>query len=113
MLDPDGYPSSQDLQKIATWPLPVNLDWTLLMEFIRGLWRYPEYFYVLNNDPQLKHETWNEPPYYVLGTGGWSGHEEIIDALQQNSLFWGMCWWSSNAGGKHIFIRISREIKIT
>lgn len=39
----------------------------------------------------------------VFITGGWSGNEDIINALGKNFMFWSSCWCASYAGGKHIF----------
>lgn len=38
-----------------------------------------------------------------LATGGWSGNESIIGALQKNWLWWAMCWQSSHHGGLYFF----------
>lgn len=39
----------------------------------------------------------------VLITGGWSGNEDVIHALQQNFVWWILTWRSSERGGKHVF----------
>jgi hypothetical protein len=44
----------------------------------------------------------------ILCTGGWSGNEEIISALSQNSEFWMQYWSSSERGGKHTFSKESQ-----
>jgi len=38
-----------------------------------------------------------------LATGGWSGNESIIAALQENLMFWGMYWMESKRGGYYRF----------
>jgi hypothetical protein len=38
-----------------------------------------------------------------LCTHGWSGCEEMIDALQENMLFWTMYWYSTTRGGLYEF----------
>lgn len=38
-----------------------------------------------------------------ISTGGWSGHEDIISALQENSLFFAMYWWATLRGGHYTF----------
>jgi hypothetical protein len=38
-----------------------------------------------------------------LVTGGWSGNECIIRALQLNPLFWGKYWMMSKRGGYYRF----------
>lgn len=39
----------------------------------------------------------------ILATGGWSGCEDVISALQDNIVFWGACWKQSNRGGLYKF----------
>lgn len=43
------------------------------------------------------------PDYYRFATGGWSGNESIINALDGNFLVVGMCWLLSARGGLHIY----------
>jgi hypothetical protein len=38
-----------------------------------------------------------------LKTGGWSGNEDIINALQQNVVFWTKYWRTSKRGGFYAF----------
>lgn len=93
--DGDGYPTEETLEKIRTWPE----DWNALLEFVRGAWMY--------NDRILRsncEEEYHPGDLWCLSTGGWSGNESIIEALQGNAIFWLMCWWSSRRGGHFQFI---------
>ena len=85
------YPDERDLQRIARWN-SVH-DMRGLLTFVRRLWTYPDYF---EGDPDTGY-------HFDLATGGWSGNEEIIGALQENLTFWGIAWVSSNRGGRHVF----------
>ncbi len=38
-----------------------------------------------------------------MATGGWSGNEDIIDALHRNVAFWGLSWQKSERGGAYWF----------
>lgn len=104
-MDPDGYPDEAELERIANWP---ESDLQDLFEFIRARWKYAE------------SEYWNEYEVgagpaktrvrcYKLSTGGWSGNESLIDALQQNEMAWLVTWWSSRRGGHYEF-RIPRSL---
>ena len=86
-MDSNGYPDEAELKQIREWPWQ---DFDGLMEFVKDLWRYPERFKRTGND-------------YYLSTGGWSGNESLIEALQLNLMFWGCCWEKSERGGHFYF----------
>ena len=82
------YPTEDELQKIRDWPVGDNLG---LLEFVRSIWWLPEW-------------GWDSADgKYNISTGGWSGNEEIIGAMQANYIFWGTCWRVSRAGGHFEF----------
>jgi len=96
-LNSDGYPTLAALAAIRTFgaqdaELP---NWTALLTFCQRIWRYPDY---------VKVDEGGERPRWTFATGGWSGNEDIIEALQANGLFWILCWVSSERGGRHIFV---------
>ena len=41
--------------------------------------------------------------YWRFATGGWSGNEDIIDAMIENSLAWVVTWHKSERGGLYVF----------
>lgn len=41
--------------------------------------------------------------HFELHTGGWSGNESIIGALEKNTQFWIFCWVMSKRGGHYWF----------
>lgn len=89
-LDYDGYPSEAALEKIAAWPAR---DFNGLLEYVASLWAYPDY---VTRAPEAR--------TYTFATGGWSGNESLVSALQQNLIFWGTCWMSSRRGGRYEFV---------
>ena len=89
MVDKDGYPDEQELARIEAWP--AN-DFPGLMEFVHSLWMYKEWGWTQGGVDR-----------YQLSTGGWSGNESIIAALQLNTLFWAKCWVISKRGGHYEF----------
>ena len=40
---------------------------------------------------------------WIMVTGGWSGNEDIIDAMRCNTMLWMLYWCSSERGGRYIF----------
>lgn len=95
-FDVDGYPSEQTLQTIREWPPQESagqpIRFIQLMKFMQEAWRYADcgYFQV-------------EGDNYHISTAGWSGNESLIEALQENFIFWSVCWRLSRRGGHYEF----------
>lgn len=47
--------------------------------------------------------------YLRFATGGWSGNEDIIAALEDNLMVRAMCWRLSARGGLHVYELPRRE----
>jgi len=86
-MDEHGYPTQSELDKIKSWSWE---DFTGLMDYIKYLWKYPQYWEQNDNE-------------YSISTGGWSGNEDIIQAMKENIMFWSCCWYQSTRSGHHIF----------
>ena len=91
LLDVDGYPTMETCYKIRSWPTD---DFKGMMEFVKSIWKYSEYW--------SEKET-EEGTEYHLSTGGWSGNEDLIQAMGENGMFWILCWHQSTRGGHFIF----------
>ena len=104
-FDEDGYPLDGVLQAIRDWDM--KNDFHNLMGFVQEVWHWGENQYSQKDIVDTLGRPCTE---YELHTGGWSGNESIIDALQDNLIFWMMCWWMSRAGG-HYWFRIRKEGK--
>lgn len=102
MMDEEGYPTEETLKRIRTWP---HADFNGLMDFVIGLWQSPDYV----EDTKTTNDFGKEVREVNISTGGWSGHEEIVGALKQNTMFWLFCWQMSRRGGHHRF-RLPKEI---
>lgn len=95
-LDKDGYPTEHALDVISRF----NGTPRELIDFIDSLW-WPSgghtTFTHVDKTPDGK------PGYcWYLGTGGWSGNEDIIATLEKTS-FWFAFWHSSVRGGGFTF----------
>jgi len=88
-MDDDGYPTDATLDVIRNWPPddPVGL-----FDYVQPIWRYSDCGY------------WKQRgDIYRISTGGWSGNEDIISAMQGNYVFWGLNWMNSCRGGHYTF----------
>jgi hypothetical protein len=83
------YPEESDLQRIADWPVPSERQ--SLVEFVLKEW-----------DKGMG-RTITRGNTLTLITGGWSGNEDIIAALQRNLMFWALYWEKSERGGRYTF----------
>jgi hypothetical protein len=88
LLDDYGYPTEYALELIMTWPTD---DFQGMMEFVASIWYYPDHIEPVEEDQ------------WRCTTGGWSGNEEIIAAMQANQIWWMLNWYSSQRGGHYVF----------
>jgi hypothetical protein len=88
----DKYPIEEELKKIEEWPMK---DYRELLDFIHSIWEYAEWTW---SEEKLK-----DAVEYNISTAGWSGNEDLIRAMQNNEMFWKMCWQQSKRGGHYIF----------
>lgn len=100
------YPTEDELEVIKTW----EGDYNELMRYVEKLWAYPEYF----NSKRSEDEQTDAPQmWWWVSTGGWSGNEELIGALQSNQMFWLLHWVSSRRGGHYEFeVRIREAVGV-
>jgi hypothetical protein len=94
-FDADGYPTDETLKIIETWPINSNDSIASLLEYVKKAWTYN--FPV--NSGGSERESW-----IYIATGGWSGNESIISALEGNIIFWVLCWLESHRGGGYKFL---------
>jgi len=92
------YYTERELKEIQNWDIR---DAHNLIERLRDMWEYKNYFIENWGLDQIH----NERPILMLEshTGGWSGNEDIIEALQSHKLFWTMWWWKTERGGHYYF----------
>jgi hypothetical protein len=101
-MDEDGYPTEETLEKIRTWEIKTGKDWTAAFDYIESLWMYPEYF----RKGKRRTRAWKGGPLertYEISTGGWSGHESIISAMEENFMLWVPTWSNIRRGGHYTF----------
>lgn len=106
MPDQDGYPFEEELEKVEKWDFK---DPCGLVEFISKIWHWPDFGFTKRFGfgwPIRK-----KVIKVILHTGGWSGNESIVSALEKNFMFWNLFWQSSERGGHYYFeIPMKREV---
>lgn len=94
-MDENGYPTQAELKAIREWD---HANPRGLFAYIRDeVWCWP---HLIREGPD---------GIWYMSTGGWSGNEEVIDALQQNTMFWLFYWKKSERGG-HFEFDLSRAL---
>jgi hypothetical protein len=71
------------------------------MDFAGRAWSYPDYW---AKDPEwVNTDWWDAKPQvrYVFSTGGWSGNESIVDAIEHNQMVQMIGAWSWQRGGHY------------
>ncbi|MDD4873367.1 MAG: hypothetical protein PHE15_00090 [Dehalococcoidales bacterium] len=94
------YPTEEQLKYIKEFDITKHRVFELL-DFIEQIWEFGDWGF-----HRTKHTL-------ELDTGGWSGNEDIIDALQLNYLFWSLYWEEHRRGGHYKFNdeMVSDELK--
>lgn len=99
LLDDDGYPTEAALEIIRLWHWSDPRGWFV---FIYDLWHMRSWGWGEGTQPDERDE--NEWVYlYEISTGGWSGNESLISAMQSNDMLWHTSWVQSRRGGHYIF----------
>lgn len=88
-MDESCYPTEELLTLIRNYKV-LEDGWDALLYFVEGGW--------WNSETGMKIGT----KYLTLHTWGWSGNEDIIEALKQSDFWWTM-WYKSQIGGHYWF----------
>jgi len=89
-MDVDGYPEESELETITKWD---PMDFQGLMDYVHDIW-------------WMKYWGWKYDEVsgmYRISTGGWSGNESLVYAMQANSVWWALHWQLSKRGGHYEF----------
>lgn len=96
------YPDNEELKTLREWDRSA----AELIRYLRSdHWWMPDW----GAQTLVADEYGDEGTGYVwlrLSTGGWSGNEDRIDALERSGqlyAFWGRYWYSSRVGGHYEF----------
>lgn len=95
-LDEDGYPTEDALNYIKEFPVTGSAK--ELLDFVRSLWNWDHMVHVeARTYPYKEGKVEN---IMCFSTGGWSGNEDLIRALDDNFIGQ-MLWVKSERGGHH------------
>jgi hypothetical protein len=100
-MDEHGYPEETEFERIKTWDFREKTVQNFLAE-IERLWHWPDWGFKLEKEGH-KNVLGNPAWRLILHTGGWSGNESIVVAMEKNFIFWTMTWLSSRRGGHYEF----------
>ena len=92
------YPTEIELKMIENWDAFEEKDYLNLMAYVRSIWWMPDWGFK------------QDGARFELHTGGWSGNESIISAMERNSVFWLLYWESTTRGGHYVFESIDEFI---
>jgi hypothetical protein len=100
MADEEGYPTKEELERIRTWPSTDLRGWFAYIKEA-GHWWPTEAFGWSEHDGI---DDFKRPLHmYRISTGGWSGNEEIIQAMHENWMCWYTTWQEHRRGGHYAF----------
>lgn len=105
-FDRDGYPSDETLDRIERWPVAQQVDGVrTCLDFVVEAWdtRYGSVHRTLMVTEQAFLAPDANETFIRFATGGWSGNESLIHALQRNHIVHGLTWVMSRRGGLHIY----------
>jgi hypothetical protein len=114
-MDAEGYPTKEELgfiRKYDVFKKPVRQ----LVEYIQERWRWDDYFVVrrkrdffasvTSTDDHNPKRRWNV--IVEMHTGGWSGSEDMIEALRKNRWFFFLYHNKWETGG-HFYFKIPED----
>ena len=101
MMCLSDYPTDEALEFIKDYELGKQGPGGMLAH-LKSLWHWSDMFcttqeVIAQSDGKTMLKT-----YLELHTGGWSGNEDIITALE-GTVFWLMYWEKSQRGGHYFF----------
>ena len=93
MLDENHYPDEKCLKAIEKWDI-LKDGVQGLLDLVEENTNWPDWSISITGKRVL---------HFEYHTGGWSGNEDVIDALEHNPLFFVLYWKKSVRGGSYYF----------
>ena len=98
-MDNKGYPEEHELEKIRSWDYKDVFE---MIEYIAERWNYGDYGFKREWEYNCLFNRYEL--HLWLHTCGWSGNEEIIEAILDNVWFKGLWYAEWRRGGHYKFI---------
>jgi hypothetical protein len=99
-FDEQGYPDDETLEVISKFN-PFETPVSEIIAFLRDHWMYEDFGYFEWCEEHAKNPC-VKTMFLHLHTGGWSGNESIITAMEK-SAFWLLFWCRTERGGHYTF----------
>lgn len=96
-FDAHEYPTEETLKAITEWPY---LDPFGLAQYVIDAWHWDN---MATLKPIINEHGKGSISELRLATGGWSGNESILGALEDNTMFYTLYWEMSKRGGLVIY----------
>jgi hypothetical protein len=109
----EQYPTDDFLLWIRTYRDYENMD--VWFDRIHDAWWMPDWGWHEKDgkDVIMRDIDGNKVIYHIreykISTGGWSGNEDIIDAMQSNITAWHKCFFIHRVGG-HYVLKVHKEV---
>ena len=88
------YPTEEEVARVAKFKFNSPNSFTEFMTYVKAIGKYwPQESFVWTQRGRT----------FSISTGGWSGNEAILDAMERNMIFWMVCWQSHRRGGHYQF----------
>ena len=90
----NDYPTDEEVAQVKQWEFTTPESFVEFMAFVKSIGNYwPTDSFGWQQDGRK----------FSVSTGGWSGNEEILGAMQENWTFWAVCWKKHERGGHYEF----------
>lgn len=101
------YPTDEQLRRIRAWPADDLTGWLAFVRAAGHWWSMtPPWGWTEDAvcpTPCPGGAAHLSGRMYRVSTGGWSGNEEILGAMEDNVACWLQCWEATSRGGHYEF----------
>jgi len=103
-LDKNGYPTKKALETISKWTVKDN-SIKEFIEFLQDIWNWGDQMLTVKkgfSERQFKRSVMK----IEMHTGGWSGNESIIEAIEKQEYGLFFSYWKKTERGGHYYFEV-------